>query len=71
MGSDRVYLTVQGVAEHFGVNPTTVYHMARRGALPGFKVGNQWRFSKPMLESWVADQITLEWLKADGAQRER
>lgn len=68
---DRAYWTVQDVAAHFGINPTTVYHMARRGALPGFKVGTQWRFSKRMLDSWVADQVTLEWLKADGARPPR
>ena len=67
--TDRAYLTVQDVAERFGVNTTTIYHMARRGALPGFKVGSQWRFSKQMLESWVADQVTLEWLKATDGQR--
>lgn len=62
------YLTVNGVATHFGVTPTTIYRLAQRGALPGFKVGNQWRFSLQMLESWVADQVTVEWLKAEDQQ---
>ena len=61
----RPYLTVEEVATRFGVTSTTVYRLAQRGALPGFKVGNQWRFSEEMLESWVADQVTLERLKAD------
>jgi excisionase family DNA binding protein len=54
----KPYLTVHEVAQRFGVNPTTVYHLARQGELPAFKVGNQWRFSKAMLESWIAEQVT-------------
>ena len=65
--SEKTFLTVEEVAEKFGVNPTTVYRLAQRGALPGFKVGHQWRFSLDMLESWVADQVTVEWLKVEDA----
>ena len=48
--SEKAYLTVEEVAERFGVNPTTIYRLAQRGHLPGFKVGNQWRFSEARLE---------------------
>ena len=59
------YLTVEQVAKRFGVNPTTVYRLAQQGELPGFKIGGQWRFSEEMLESWVADQVTIERLKVE------
>jgi len=62
---EKPYLSVEGVARRFGVNPTTVYRLAQRGMLPGFKVGGQWRFSQEMLESWVADQVTVERLRAE------
>ena len=65
--ADKTFLTVEEVADKFGVNPTTVYRLAQRGALPGFKVGHQWRFSLDMLDSWVADQVTVEWLKVEDA----
>ncbi len=57
--------TIQEVAKRFGVNASTVYRLALRGLLPGFKVGSQWRFSRPALEAWMADQITIEGFKAD------
>ena len=62
--SENRYLTIEEVASRFGLNLTTVYRLAQRGSLPGFKVGSQWRFSEAMLESWVADQVTVEWFRA-------
>lgn len=59
----RSYLTIEEVARRFGVNPTTVYRLAQRGTLPGFKIGNQWRFSLQMLESWVTDRVSMERLR--------
>jgi excisionase family DNA binding protein len=54
--TQRPYLTIQDVARRFGVNTTTVYRLAKRGKLPAFKVGNQWRFSEERLREWVADR---------------
>lgn len=54
--TQRPYLTIQDVAKRFGVNTTTVYRLAKRGKLPAFKVGNQWRFSEDRLNEWVADR---------------
>jgi len=59
------YLTVEEVARRFVVTASTVYRLAQRGILPGFKVGGQWRFSQEMLESWVVDRITVERLKME------
>ncbi len=68
---EKQYLSIVEVAERLGVNATTVYRLAQKGRLPAFKVGSQWRFSWEQLESWVADQVTLEWLKAeDRAKKE-
>ena len=66
---DKEYLTVEEVAGRFGVTPTTVYRLAQRGTLPGFKVGNQWRFSRQMLEGWVADQVMVERMRAEDRKR--
>jgi excisionase family DNA binding protein len=67
--TDKSYLSVEEVAKQFGVNPTTVYRLAQQGKIPSFKVGGQWRFSLEMLESWVADRVTLGRLKAEDQQK--
>ena len=56
MAKHARFLTIGDVAKRFGVNTTTVYRLVKRGRLPAFKVGNQWRFSETRLEEWVADR---------------
>ena len=63
--ADGQLLSVDEVARHLKVNPTTVYRLVRQGQIPGFKVGDQWRFSQEMLDSWMKDQATLQMLKAE------
>jgi excisionase family DNA binding protein len=52
----QAYLTVEDVAKRFGVDVSTVYRLVKRGKLPAFKVGSQWRFSEARLEEWAADR---------------
>ena len=61
----KTFLTVEEVAEQFGINSSTVYRLSHQGLLPGFKVGGQWRFSKEMLDSWVMDRVTIERLRKE------
>ena len=46
-------LTVRQVAEFLNVNEKTVYRLAQRRELPGFKVAGAWRFLQADLEKWV------------------
>ena len=62
---EKQYLSVEDVARRFGVTASTIYRLAQRGKLPGFKIGGQWRFSEPLLESWVLDQVTVERLRSE------
>jgi len=66
--SDEFNLTIEDVAQRFGVNPSTIYRLVQQGTLPGFKLGNQWRFSETMLKEWVADQVAVEQMKKEDAE---
>lgn len=47
------FLSIEDVARRFDVNITTIYRLAQKGRLPGFKVGSQWRFSSQALDTWT------------------
>jgi excisionase family DNA binding protein len=61
---ERANFSVSEAAKWLGVSLRTVYRLAQRGKLPSFKVGGQWRFSRKLLEAWVADQVTVERLRS-------
>ena len=49
-------LTIKDVADYLKVNERTIYRLAASGELPGFKVGNSWRFKKSELEQYIMAQ---------------
>ena len=46
-------LTISDVASLLKVAEKTVYGLAQKGDLPGFKVGGQWRFSRSAIDAWI------------------
>lgn len=53
---DRL-MTIKQLATYLRVNERTVLKLVQDGALPGVKVGNQWRFRKAMIDTWLDDQM--------------
>jgi excisionase family DNA binding protein len=53
---DRL-MTVKQLAAYLSVNERTVLKLVADGSLPGVKVGNQWRFRKAMIDTWLDDQM--------------
>ncbi|MCX8043266.1 MAG: helix-turn-helix domain-containing protein [Desulfobacterota bacterium] len=39
-------MTVEEVAEFLKLSKITVYKLVKKGQIPGFRVGNSWRFRK-------------------------
>ncbi len=49
--------TTQELAEYMKVNEKTVIKLAQTGELPGFKVGNQWRFNWTMIDRYMQGHV--------------
>jgi excisionase family DNA binding protein len=45
-------MTVTELSEYLRVHPTTIYKLLRRGELPGFRVGSDWRFHVEVIDRW-------------------
>lgn len=46
-------MTVRDVADYLNVNEKTVYRLAQRRELPGFKVAGAWRFQRGDIDAWI------------------
>lgn len=46
-------LTTQQVAQYLNVDKFTIYRLVAKKQIPAFRVGNQWRFKKSILEQWL------------------
>ena len=46
-------LTLEQVAEFLNVDKLTIYRFLAQKQPPAFKVGNQWRFKRKMIEAWL------------------
>ena len=49
-------LDVHQAAAFLGCHAQTVRRLARKKKLPGFKVGQSWRFRREVLEDWMQAQ---------------
>ena len=53
---DGQIMTVPEVAAYLRIAPTSVYRLLRRGLLPGFKIGSEWRFHRGHFDRWMEEQ---------------
>lgn len=50
-------LTLEEAALYLKVAKPTLYRLLEDGKIPAFKVGNQWRFTKELIDRWLWDQL--------------
>ncbi len=46
-------LTTEQVARYLKIDKFTLYRLVSQKKIPAFKVGNQWRFKKSMVDAWL------------------
>lgn len=49
-------LTVSELANYLKLHEYTVRRLAKKGKIPGFKAGGQWRFDVKEIEEWKRNQ---------------
>ena len=50
-------LSLREAADLLGMHWKTLETFARRGRIPGTKVGKRWRFRASVLDRWLADRL--------------
>jgi len=46
-----VIFDIGGAADYLHIKKWTLYRLAKKGKVPGIKVGGQWRFKKDVLDN--------------------
>jgi excisionase family DNA binding protein len=49
-------MTIKELAEYLRVHPSTLYKLLRRGTLPGFRIGSDWRFHREVIDRWCSER---------------
>jgi excisionase family DNA binding protein len=52
-------LTTEQVAQYLNVDKFTVYRLVAQNKIPAFRVGNQWRFKRTILEQWLQKNLNV------------
>ena len=45
-------MTVKEVSGYLRVHPSTVYRLIKRGQIPAFRIGSDWRFNLEQIDIW-------------------
>ena len=53
------FMTTEEVASYLRVDKYTIYRLVTQRKLPAFKVGNQWRFKRTILERWLKGKMNF------------
>lgn len=60
MNSNNDIITIKELADYLKIAEKTAYRFALEKKIPGFKVGNAWRFRKKEIEEWIENQTTKQ-----------
>jgi excisionase family DNA binding protein len=52
-------LTTEQVASYLKIDKFTVYRLVTQKKIPAFKVGNQWRFKRKLVDDWLSKNSNL------------
>lgn len=53
-------LTAVQVAQYLKIDKFTVYRLVSQKKIPAFKVGNQWRFKRTLINEWLLKNSNLK-----------
>ncbi|HEY2108199.1 MAG TPA: helix-turn-helix domain-containing protein [Candidatus Binataceae bacterium] len=51
-------MTVKDLSEYLHCNQSTIYRLLKRGELPAFKVGSDWRFMTAEIRNWCKKRMS-------------
>ncbi len=56
MTTNKDIMTMKELADYLKIAEKTAYRFVSEKKVPGFKVGNAWRFRKSEVDNWIKKQ---------------
>jgi excisionase family DNA binding protein len=56
MPTQAKVITISELADYLHVHRSTLYRLLKKGQLPGFKIGSDWRFNVEAIDRWRMQQ---------------
>tara|TARA_Y100000389_G_scaffold176811_1_gene188592 strand:+ start:942 stop:1124 length:183 start_codon:yes stop_codon:yes gene_type:complete len=56
MANKNDIMTIKELADYLKIAEKSAYRFASEKKVPGFKVGNAWRFRKSEIDNWIKKQ---------------
>ena len=56
----EILLSTEQVARYLKIDKLTVYRLVAGKKIPAFRVGNQWRFKRSMIEAWLMKNMNIQ-----------
>lgn len=50
-------MTLKEAAKYLGIHPITAYRLIKKGEIPAFRIGGQWRIKKDLLDAWILSRV--------------
>jgi len=57
--SDKV-MTVEELSQYLHIHRSTVYRLLKRGEIPAFRIGSDWRFNIETIDVWRSQLETKQ-----------
>ena len=58
MPTEAKVITINELADYLRVHRSTLYRLLKKGQLPGFKIGSDWRFNIEAIDKWRMQQAS-------------
>lgn len=62
-------MDVKEASEYLKIKQPTLYKYVNEGIVPGFKVGNLWRFTKTALDRWIEEKMQVPPVQTSQAKK--
>ena len=60
MADKNDIMTIKELSDYLKIAEKSAYRFASEKKIPGFKIGNAWRFSKKEVDIWIEKQSKIK-----------